>query len=412
MRILVDGMHMVPEMKGVGRYVANTLQHLARLDSSFHFSVLVFQGTPRGVLPQCANIEYVYVPCLNNLSHWLFTLPAWVRRVDPDIVWVPYEMPFNLSSYPYVMVCHDVREEMRGAQRAHSTQRRSFKEQFRDWIDQKFMGKTLRGARIVFSNSHYVGNWLKVEVKVNPSQIRFAPCAPGADFQRLRQDVDIESVRRRLGAPDGYVLTFQTGDLRENFSVVPKVYQLILDAGFPEALVIGGVRDHARAHVKSSFGKLPWCDRVRIVPFMGVDRVQELAELYAGASVYLDPSLHEGFGMQVIEAMACGIPVVCSNRGALPEVAGDAALLVDPEDSEEMASAVIRILEDQTFSDQIKEQGYKRATCFSWERTAKVIYEGLLDVQKTAKRNLHIPQQEENGDRVHACTPQSLAQPF
>ena len=105
-----------------------------------------------------------------------------------------------------------------------------------------------------------------------------------------------------------------------------------------------------------------------------------MAEIYTAASVYLDPSLHEGFGMQVIEAMACQIPVVCSNRGALPEVAGDGALLVNPQNINEMAEAVIRVLSWDSVRDQLIRQGYENSRAYSWPATARIIHQGLLDL--------------------------------
>jgi glycosyltransferase involved in cell wall biosynthesis len=90
--------------------------------------------------------------------------------------------------------------------------------------------------------------------------------------------------------------------------------------------------------------------------------------------------------MQVIEAMACGTPVVCSNRSALPEVAGNAALLTDPEDIAQMASAVKKVLKDKGFQMQLKTRGLERAASFSWEDTAKVIYKGLIEVVEGKER--------------------------
>ncbi len=381
-KILTDGIQMGPNMKGVGRYVAQTLQHLSALDSSFQFSVLVFQGTLTNFLPQNSNIRYIPIPQRKNIWHWVWTLPLWVRRIRPDIVWFPYEMPLALTNTPYVMVCHDIPKRIREAQKQGGNGGISLKECLRGWIDDALMPKTLRKAEIVFSNSQYVGNWLEKEAGVEPSRIRHAPCAPGSDFQRLSRGVDVERVWQKLKTPHGYILVFNTGDQRENFKIVPRVFQTVLEAGLPHDLVVGGVRDNARSFVEATLSRFPWFNRIRIVPFLGSGREQELAEIYTAASVYLDPSLQEGFGMQVIEAMACGTPVVCSNRGALPEVAGDAALLVNPEDSDQISSTVKRVLADKALNRQLTERGYARASAFSWGRTARVIYEGLSDVAR------------------------------
>ena len=386
LEILTDGIQMGPNMKGVGRYVAQTLQHLSALDASFQYSVLVFQGTLTNLLPQNSNIRYITIPQRKNIWHWVWTLPLWVRRIRPDVVWFPYEIPLTLTNIPYVMVCHDIPKRIREAQKLGGNGTVSLKECLRGWIDDTLMPKTLRKADIVFSNSQYVGNWLEKEAGVEPSRIRHAPCAPGADFQRLSRNVDVERVWQELKTPNGYILVFNTGDQRENFKIVPRVFQSILEGGLPHHLVIAGVHDNARSLTETSLSRLPWFNRIRIVPFLGSGREQELAKIYTAASVYLDPSLQEGFGMQVVEAMACGTPVVCSNRGALPEVAGEAALLVDPENADQIATAVIKVLSDSALSRQLRDHGYARAASFSWEKTAKVIYEGLLDVGRAWKQ--------------------------
>lgn len=378
MHILVDGIHLTHNMKGVGRYVLNTLKEMTSLDRSLELSVLLLNGNGTLDLPATPRIKWIRVPWRNHLWHGFWTLPLWARRLQPDMVWVPYEVPFSTTGRPYVMVCHDVPRKLRIAQQQKQTHPSSVKELLRDWLDDKLLTSSLLGAKIVFSNSHYVAGWLEEEVGLKSTQIRYAPCAPGADFDRLSQSVNIADVRQRLGTDEGYILVFHTGDPRENFRIVPEVYQRVVESGLPHALVIAGVRNASQ--VEALLSRFEWYERVRIVPFLEAGEEQELANIYTAASLYLDPSLQEGFGMQVIEAMSCRTAVVCSNRGALPEVTDGAALLINPEEPSEMASAVTNVLTDQQLSQQLVKRGYRRAGFFSWERTAKVIYEGLLDV--------------------------------
>jgi glycosyltransferase involved in cell wall biosynthesis len=96
----------------------------------------------------------------------------------------------------------------------------------------------------------------------------------------------------------------------------------------------------------------------------------DLRLLYSHADLFVFPSVYEGFGMPVLEAMACGAPVLTSNRTALPEVAGDAALLVNPGDAEELAGAMIRVLGDSALRDNLRAKGFERVKQFTWERAA------------------------------------------
>jgi glycosyltransferase involved in cell wall biosynthesis len=108
---------------------------------------------------------------------------------------------------------------------------------------------------------------------------------------------------------------------------------------------------------------------------------EDKATIYSGASLFVFPSLYEGFGLDPLEAMSCGAPVVCSNRTSLPEVVGDAALTVDPENTDALADAMYRVLTDNTLQADLRARSLQRATHFSWHRTATetlAVYEETL----------------------------------
>jgi glycosyltransferase involved in cell wall biosynthesis len=142
-------------------------------------------------------------------------------------------------------------------------------------------------------------------------------------------------------------------------------------AALPELVLAGKATDESRA----------WLDRLEQPPLKGaaryvgyVDPVKRRA-LYEGARLVVQPSFEEGFGMPVLEAMTLGVPVVAANRGALPEVLGDAGLLVDPEQPAAIAAAMARILSDAEFAAACAAKGLARARNFRWDRTAGQVYD-------------------------------------
>jgi glycosyltransferase involved in cell wall biosynthesis len=116
------------------------------------------------------------------------------------------------------------------------------------------------------------------------------------------------------------------------------------------------------------------------VVFPGHVPLNDLRELYAGCALFAFPSLYEGFGMPPLEAMACGAPVVCSNASSLPEVVGDAALLVDPRDPEAWARAMTRVLDDANLREDLRRKGALRVKAFSWERSARDLIQVYREV--------------------------------
>ena len=147
---------------------------------------------------------------------------------------------------------------------------------------------------------------------------------------------------------------------------------------FPHTLVIAGKKDpryypalEAQTKALGLEGRVVFLDYVP---------PEELPALYAGADLFLLPSLYEGFGLPLLEAMACGIPVIASHAGSLSEVAGDAAVLIDPCDVQGMAGGMEALLGDPGMREALRRRGFEQATRFSWEQTAKLILEILQEV--------------------------------
>jgi glycosyltransferase involved in cell wall biosynthesis len=190
---------------------------------------------------------------------------------------------------------------------------------------------------------------------------------------------------RTAPPPRGYVLFFGTLEPRKNVPGLLEAYERLIrrfgngrpapgaaaeERGLPQLLLAGQATEAAR----------PWLERIERPPLQG--RVRHVGyvdperrrELYEGARLLVQPSFEEGFGLPVLEAMTVGVPVVASRRGALPEVLGDAGLLVNPDDPDEIAGAIERLLSDPALSAACAARGLERARAFEWQRAARQVY--------------------------------------
>lgn len=178
---------------------------------------------------------------------------------------------------------------------------------------------------------------------------------------------EIEARRARYGLPRHAILYVGTLEPRKGIDTLIDAFAEMVGR-HPHHLLLAGKRGWYWEPILRRVAERRLEDRVRFLDYVAEG---DLPALYASASVFAFPSRYEGFGLPVLEAMACGTPVVCSNAGALPEVAGDAALLVPPDKPRALAEALEAVLDDEGLRDSLREKGLQRAGQFTWERTAQ-----------------------------------------
>jgi glycosyltransferase involved in cell wall biosynthesis len=211
-------------------------------------------------------------------------------------------------------------------------------------------------ARIVITVSEFSKRELQELLGVD------AHVVPGGVDQRFHPGADPEPARAALGLTRPYVLTVASRTARKNLASLDATAKLLTTEGF-ELVAAGGARPQFAGEATGA------------VREVGHVPDAHLPGLYAGASAFVLPSWHEGFGLTCLEAMACGTPVVAARAGALPETCGDAALYADPADRDAIASQVLEALGD----DSLVAKGRRRAAQFTWERTTTELHALLND---------------------------------
>lgn len=198
----------------------------------------------------------------------------------------------------------------------------------------------------------------KVHVVYNGVSAEFGPADAGDDARILA----------RHGLANPFILTVGTIEPRKNLSTLLSAYQMLVAKGLRHELVIAGRRGWLCDDVFAKVQNEGLVNRVRI---LGAVPWNELPALYRQASVFAYPSLYEGFGIPVLEAMACGTPVVASNSSSLPEAAGDAGILIDPLDAEALAEVLRMVIEDSNQAQIMIGRGLERVKQFTWAATGK-----------------------------------------
>ena len=208
-------------------------------------------------------------------------------------------------------------------------------------------------ARLVITVSEFARGELVDLLGVSPERVEVVP--NGVD-ERFDPTVDPTSAQTAYGLQRPYVLALGTRSARKNLAALEPAARALRGRGI-ELVLAGSGRGYLREEETD----------LRELGYVAEDR---LPSLYAGASALVMPSLHEGFGLPCLEAMASGVPVVAAERGALPETVGAAGLLVDPDNSDELADAVVAAATDRELRARLIAAGLRRAADFSWRRTA------------------------------------------
>jgi alpha-1,3-rhamnosyl/mannosyltransferase len=227
-------------------------------------------------------------------------------------------------------------------------------------------GLALRSARWVLAISEATRQDLARFFRLDPARVTVTPLAVDARFAPQPAPV-VQAARQRYGLPERYVLFLGSNKPHKNLSGLVQSWPSVVRRQPGARLVIAGHWDERFPEARRLSQELGLQDSVR---FAGPIADADLPAVYSGAALFVFPSFYEGFGLPVLEAMACGAPVVCSNTSSLPEVAGDAALLVDPGDHAALAEAIGAVLADAHVAEAMRRRGVSQAARFTWEATA------------------------------------------
>ena len=309
-------------------------------------------------------------------------LPASLGRSRPDLVHLPCGTgPFACRA-PLIVTLHDVIEflEPYDLSSVSSEKLRRFLMKYYTRIIEKWLA---RKAIQIITVSDYSRRDIARLLHVDASKITAIPNAQGDDFRVIDDQSYLRHTTEKFHLPAKFCLAMASSSRRKNVQGLLEGYARLPDEvrGHYPLVIIWTHQLHQETTVQLvNTYKLE--GSVKFLPRVSDE---ELVSLYNLASLFIMPSLYEGFGLPVLEAMACGTPVICSDRTSLPEVAGNAALLVDPAHPESIASAIEDLMHDREKYMHFSQAGLKRAAQFSWKQTARLTYQVYQEVYEKTR---------------------------
>lgn len=356
---------------GIGTYVRNLVRHLAALDHETTY----FLFCEKGDVPTLRDLASNFVPVVDQSSGYgaseHVSIPIKLKRLGADLLHSPHYVRPLFCPTASVVTVHDC---------IHLLFPQYLPSRFAFAYARFMLGHAVRRSALVFTVSEASrADILRFYPDAAPERIQVVPNAIDAAILEAPGEGEIERVRERYQLRGRFVL--YAGNIKPHKNLerlIGAFGRLKQRPGLDDVklLIIG--EDVARY---GSLRRIMEGAGVRHdVRFFGFVPERTLAALYRLASVFAFPSLYEGFGLPPLEAMACGTPVVTSRLSSLPEVVGDAALLVDPYSENEIADGLERVLGDATLAADLRARGRERAARFSWERSARAIHEGYMRV--------------------------------
>jgi glycosyltransferase involved in cell wall biosynthesis len=356
MRFSVDAHSVGCHLTGNEVYIRNLLNEFARIDRSNEFIAYVAKPQAPSSLPGRIETRWVSENPYRRLA---MDLPIRVRRDRPDLLHVQYTGPL-FTGVPLVVSVHDV----------------SFLEypqyftRFRAAQLKITVRRTVERAAAILTPSEFSRGAILRHYNLNQDKVVVVHNAVSSEFRPIDRQVALSAVERKFGIPGPFVL--MVGDLqpRKNHLGLLQAFEELLrtHSQLPHRLVFVGKETWYSKDLHRAVAKSGIAERVH---FTGFVEDADLVQFYGACDLFVFPSFYEGFGLPILEAMACGRAVASSDTTAMPEVADGAGILFDPNSTEQMTRALRDVLVDPELRARLERLGSQRAAAFSWERAAE-----------------------------------------
>ncbi len=374
MRIGIEAQRLFRKKKhGMEVVALELIRHLQALDQENEYFIFV-KDDEDWCVEETANFRIITVPGLSYPDWEQVHLPRAIKKHQLDVLHCTCNTAPLRVDVPLVLTLHDIiyLESVSFSGTAYQ----NFGNLYRRWV----VPQIVKNCQKIITVSHYERQRISQRFSDHAERIEVAYNAVNRTFKLISDKGKLEYYRQKYQLPDAFILYFANPSPKKNALNTLAAYHHYAELSEqPLPLVVA---DTNRDYIEQALKDLNMGHRAPLIQVIDFIPFDVLPYVYNLASLFLYPSKRESFGMPILEAMACGTPVITSTTSAMPEIAGPAALQVNPLDPLAMGQQIHAVLSDQTLRDKLVEQGQARAKDFTWQRTAQQvlgIYQAVFD---------------------------------
>jgi len=371
MRIVIDG--RLWSESGLGRYIRNLITNLAKIDLENEYYILLLKKDYEKIDYLKNNFQKVLVDFKWYGISEQIKLPKLLRDLNPDLVHFPHFNVPILYRGKFIVTIHDLIHQHYKTRDASTHNNIVF--HYKNFGYKKIFKSAVCNSSKILTPSKFVKNQLVDEWKIPDNKIEVTPEAVDNSLIDILKQVDVgnfSKISQKWNIKKPYLFYVGNAQPHKNIKKLIKVFAQIKDKHPEYSLVLSGPNNYFWEQIKK-------ISNPRGSLFTGFVSERELVTLYKNAEVFIMPSLEEGFGIPVLEAMACNCPVISSNAGSLPEVGGDAAIYFDPNNENDMLEKICEVLDNVKLRKELIKKGQKRFQEFSWKKLARQTLEIYLE---------------------------------
>ena len=361
-----------PKKHGMEIVALELIRQLQQLDQSNEYIVLAKDDQDRNCVVETKNLSVKTLGSRTYADWEQISLPAAIKRIKPDFLHCTCNTGPLMGSTPMMLTLHDIiyleKVDFKGS--AYQ----NFGNLYRRYV----VPRVVNRSKLVLTVSNYEKKVIIDKLGLPEEKVQVVYNAVNQRFNNQFDKATIETFKTQYKLPERFILFLgNTAPKKNTPNVIKAFVEYCRMEKNPTPLAI---LDYDSSLVQSALQELSAADCFKHIIFPGYIPSSEMPKMYNAATIFLYPSLRESFGLPILEAMGCGTPVITSTTSSMPEVAGDAALLVDPYQPSQIAESIRKLLNDSGLHQSLIQKGLKRAGEFTWEASARELlkyYRGM-----------------------------------